>query len=262
MCTLALLKVGMVGGMWLGVDFTTGMRYQRESRAKWRMKKTPSGKGLGGIHEAGREREEEAGAGDWGAGGRRGGVHYEQTVTGGGGGGGSVGGSGNSHGGAEAVEPRIVGEARVAANVHGPQVRVGPARDGDRHSSPRQCMAPNDPVSPARALHRDVGGGDGSGGVDDNGGGGGGGGSGSGSGSDGDADKEASLNGGRGGGGGGDSRGGGGDVGGDDGDAKSASDAKRDVSTRRQRDALGVKPRSTTAPRVGTILRHPAHPKA
>jgi hypothetical protein len=34
------MKVCMVGSMMLGVDFTTGMMYQRKSREQWRQRIT------------------------------------------------------------------------------------------------------------------------------------------------------------------------------------------------------------------------------
>ena len=40
---LALMKVLMVGFMWVGVDFTTGMAHQRKAKRAWRVKRAPSG---------------------------------------------------------------------------------------------------------------------------------------------------------------------------------------------------------------------------
>lgn len=40
---LALMKVLMVGCMWVGMDFTTGMAHQRKAKRAWRVKRAPSG---------------------------------------------------------------------------------------------------------------------------------------------------------------------------------------------------------------------------
>ena len=39
---LAIMKVCMVGFMWVGVDFTAGMAHQRGAKKKWRAKRSPS----------------------------------------------------------------------------------------------------------------------------------------------------------------------------------------------------------------------------
>ena len=39
---LAIMKVCMVGFMWVGVDFTAGMAHQRGAKKKWRARRSPS----------------------------------------------------------------------------------------------------------------------------------------------------------------------------------------------------------------------------
>jgi hypothetical protein len=39
---LAIMKVCMVGFMWIGVDFTAGMAHQRGAKKKWRARRSPS----------------------------------------------------------------------------------------------------------------------------------------------------------------------------------------------------------------------------
>lgn len=78
MLTLAALKVGMLAGMWAGIDFTTGMKNQRVSKRRWRMKKAPSSDDLGAIGGGGLE-----GFGDDGLGGEGNGDEASTTDEGG-----------------------------------------------------------------------------------------------------------------------------------------------------------------------------------
>ena len=61
---LALMKVLMVGFMWVGVDFTTGMAHQREAKRAWSVKKSPSavfganGTAFPGLGNAGENKRE------------------------------------------------------------------------------------------------------------------------------------------------------------------------------------------------------------
>ena len=56
---LALMKVLMVGFMWVGVDFTTGMAHQRKAKRAWQVKRAPSGTLTLGRRRTGRNSETE-----------------------------------------------------------------------------------------------------------------------------------------------------------------------------------------------------------